>query len=43
VPGIFVVSPRLSLNELIAELDLICRASEPHEYRDGLHYLPVSG
>jgi hypothetical protein len=42
VPGVFVLHPRLSLGDLVDELELICGASEPDEYRDALHYLPLS-
>ena len=41
-PGIFVLHPRMAIGEAIDELELICTATEPDEYRDALHYFPLS-
>ena len=40
-PGIFVLHPRMAIGEAIDELELICTATEPDEYRDALHYFPL--
>ena len=42
VPGIFVVTPGLSLGVVIRELHLIWGASEAEECRDLILYLPLS-
>jgi hypothetical protein len=42
VPGIFILNPGMSAGDVAAELDLICGASAPDEYRDAIHHLPVS-
>jgi len=42
VPGILVINPALSIGELLDELVLIAGASEEHEYRDLILYLPLT-
>jgi len=41
VPGIFLLRRRCSLGQLIEDLLLIWKASEPGEYRDRIEYLPL--
>lgn len=42
VPGIFVLRPTMSIGDVAEELALITAVSSPGEYRDALHYLPLS-
>lgn len=42
VPGIFVLSPAMSLGAIVNELELLWAASEVEEYRDLLLYLPLT-
>ncbi|MCL4393528.1 MAG: DUF5615 family PIN-like protein [Chloroflexi bacterium] len=42
VPGIFVMNPRMSVSETIAELLLIWGASGEEEYYDNIWFLPIS-
>ncbi|MDQ3010262.1 MAG: DUF5615 family PIN-like protein [Acidobacteriota bacterium] len=42
VPGIFVLSPELSMGATIAELVLIASASFADEYQDRISYLPLT-
>ena len=42
VPGIFVLSERLTMKETILDLALTWGASELHEYRDFISHLPLS-
>jgi hypothetical protein len=41
IPGIFILSPELSLGETIEELILIAEASFADEYADRISYLPL--
>jgi hypothetical protein len=41
IPGIFVLSPELSMGETIDELILIGEGSLPDEYQDQIRYLPL--
>jgi hypothetical protein len=43
VPGIFVLSRKMSMGEIIEELALIWEATYPDEYADLINFLPVSG
>lgn len=40
--GIFILNPKMSLAETVAELILIASASDPSEYVDRITYLPES-
>jgi len=42
IPGILVVSPAMTMSQLIDELVLIAGASAPSEYRDLILYLPLT-
>ncbi len=42
VPGIFVLSERLTMKETILDLALTWGASELHEYTDFISHLPLS-
>jgi hypothetical protein len=42
VPGIFMLSPSMSVGETIQELVLIWAASEEYEYFDQVIFLPIS-
>lgn len=42
VPGIFVLTPQLTLGQTAEDLAVIYGASEATEYRDQLRYLPLS-
>ena len=42
VPGILVITPAMSIGELIDELVLIAVASSEHEYYDLMLYLPLT-
>lgn len=42
IPGIFVLSARMSIGETVEELLLIWAASEEEEYHDRIFFLPVS-
>ena len=42
VPGIFILSPDMTMGETAEELALICGASESNEYFNLLNFLPVS-
>jgi len=42
VPGILVISRRLSLGDVIDELYLVWAASHPDEYQDRIVYLPLT-
>ena len=42
IPGILELNPNMKLGETVEELALICGASESHEYRDLILYLPLS-
>lgn len=42
IPGIFELSPNMSIGETIEELILIWETSKANEYRDLLVYLPLS-
>ena len=39
-PAVFVLNPRMSLQETISELQLIWGASEPREYENTIRFLP---
>lgn len=41
MPGIFILNPNMTIGETVDELTLIWGASEPDEYYDLLHYLPL--
>ena len=41
VPGILTLHPDMTMGETIAELQLIWGASNPHEFRDLIVYLPL--
>ncbi|MCP4110487.1 MAG: hypothetical protein GY749_34025 [Desulfobacteraceae bacterium] len=41
VPGIFVLNPKLSIDETAYELALIAGASDMEEFADRLIYLPI--
>lgn len=42
VPGIFELSPSMSLGEVIEELTLIWAVSEPEGFQDQIIYLPLT-
>ena len=42
VPGIFILNPDMTMSETASELATIWGASESEEYRNLLHFLPVS-
>ena len=42
LPGLFILSERISLGDMIEELLLIWEVAEAEEYVDRLEYLPVS-
>lgn len=42
IPGIFILKRGMPMREIIDELVLIWEAAEPHEYADGIQFLPVS-
>ena len=42
IPGILVMNPALPIGELLDELVLIAGASDEHEYRDLILYLPLT-
>jgi hypothetical protein len=42
IPGILVINPVLPIGALLDELVLIAGASDAHEYRDLILYLPLS-
>jgi hypothetical protein len=42
IPGILVINPTLAIGELLDELVLIAGASDEHEYRDLILYLPLT-
>jgi hypothetical protein len=42
IPGIFILSPKMTVFETADELSLIWGASEAEEYRDLIWYLPLS-
>ncbi len=41
LPGIFILSPKMSMGEMIAELILIALVSEDDEYQDYITHLPL--
>jgi hypothetical protein len=41
VPGIFILNPNMPMGQTVDELVLIWGASEPDEYYDLLHHLPL--
>ncbi|MBI4672142.1 MAG: DUF5615 family PIN-like protein [Chloroflexi bacterium] len=41
IPGIFTISPSMSIGETIEELALIWGAALPDEYADQINYLPL--
>ena len=42
VPGILTLSPTMGLKDTVDELILIANASDEHEFRDQIRYLPIS-
>jgi hypothetical protein len=42
VPGIFIVDPALSINQVADALSLIHGASLPNEYQDQFRHLPIT-
>jgi hypothetical protein len=40
-PGMFTLSPKMAIGEIIEELVLIWGASNPNEYADQINYLPL--
>ena len=42
IPGILVINPAVAMGELLDELVLITGASDEHEYRDRMLYLPLT-
>ncbi len=42
IPGIFELSPSMSIGETVEELLLIWAVSDEHEYRDQIVFLPLS-
>jgi len=41
-PGIFILSPKMSLGGLLDELELIWQATEPADYQDLTWHLPLT-
>ncbi len=41
--GVLLVTRRCSFRQLLDDLILIWSATEPEEWRDSIHYLPLSG
>jgi hypothetical protein len=41
IPGMLLLKKRMSMGELIEELQIIWHASEPEEYHDHIRYLPL--
>ncbi len=42
IPGIFILSRKMSMGEVIEELALIWEATTPDEYANMINFLPVS-
>ena len=40
IPGILLLRPRASYQQIIDTLDLICMASVPEDFRDQITYIP---
>jgi len=41
IPGIFILNPKMSIQQTVEELVFIWELAEPHEYFDQIRFMPI--